>query len=215
MWRMQTRLALGILLIAGGILFLLQNMGIIRQGGDLFWTLVFLAAAAVFGYMYWTDRSQWWPLIPGLAFLGIAVTIFLGWALPAVGEAWGGAFFLAAMGAAFWIVYATSHERWWAIIPGGTLVTLALVAGLTPLIGEAFDGGAILFFGLGVTFGLLYYLPKPGGRFQWALIPAAVLLLMGAALSMAAVSWLRFAWPVVLIGLGLVLVFRSVARARA
>ncbi len=215
MWRVQTRLALGILLVAGGVLFLLQNLGIVRQGGDLFWTLAFAAAGAVFLYIYWMERSQWWALFPGLAFLGIAGTIFLNWAVPAVGGDWGGAFFLAALAAAFWILYATSHERWWAIIPGGTLVTLALVAGLTPLIGKAFDGGAILFIGLGATFALLYYLPKPGGRYQWALIPAAVLLLMGAALSVAAVSFLRFAWPVVLIGLGLFLVYRSVSRAKA
>ncbi len=215
MWRMQTRLALAILLIAGGVLFLLQNLGVVRQGGDLFWTLAFTAAGGVFLYVFGLNRNQWWALIPALTFLGIAGTIFLGWALPAPASELGGAFFLAALGAAFWVIYLASTDRWWAIIPGGTLVTLALVAGLGTFIGSGFDGGAILFLGLAATFALLYYLPKPAGKLPWALIPAVVFLLLGAALSLAAVSVMRFAWPVVLIGLGLFLVYRAVRRGQA
>ncbi len=215
MWRMRTRLALAIVLIVGGALFLLQNLGVIRGGSEIFWTLAFAAAGAIFLYVYGGDRTQWWALIPGLTLLGIAVTIFMAWALPGIGGALGGAFVLAAIGGAFWVIYATSQDRWWAIIPGGTLVTLAFVAAIGAILGEAFDSAAILFIGLGLTFGLVYYLPKPGGRSQWALIPAAVLLLMGAAFSVAAVSALRFAWPVVLICLGLFLVYRAMRRGQA
>jgi len=95
--------------------------------------------------------------------------------LPDVPETLGGVLFLAAIGLAFWVIYFTKRELWWAVIPGGAMFTLALVAGLESVF-EGAEMGGVFFLGLGLTFVLLYFVPTPQGRMKWALIPAAVLL---------------------------------------
>lgn len=47
------------------------------------------------------------------------------------------------------------------------------------------------------------------GRIKWALIPAAVLLVMGLLLGAAAAPLLNYLWPVALILAGLYHVFRT------
>ena len=37
--------------------------------------------------------------------------------------------FLGTIGLSFWVIYLTRRDFWWAVIPGGALMTLALVAG--------------------------------------------------------------------------------------
>jgi hypothetical protein len=56
----------------------------------------------------------------------------------------GRALFLAALSLAFWAVYLTRREQWWAIIPGGALATLALVAALDTIKLPIDTGGIFL-----------------------------------------------------------------------
>lgn len=99
-------------------------------------------------------------------------------------------------------------KNWWAIIPGGVMLTLALIAGLASVL-EGIETGGVFFLGLGLTFGLLSFVPTPQGRMKWALIPAAVLLVMGLLLGAAASPFLNYLWPVALILLGLYHIFRT------
>jgi hypothetical protein len=158
--------------------------------------------------VFLTNRALWWAIIPGVTLIGLAALIALDQLLPTVGEVAGGALFLGAMGLSFWVIYLTNREHWWAVIPGGVLFTLALVAGLS----SVFDGletGGILFLGLGLTFGLLSVVPTPQGQMKWALIPAAVLSVMGLLVLGAAVSLIGYIWPMALILIGLFLLLRT------
>jgi hypothetical protein len=117
------------------------------------------------------------------------------------------------IGLAFWIVYFTNREYWWAVIPGGTLVTLGLVAGATSIWGGVELGG-LFFVGLGLTFLLVAVLPTPQGQMKWAYIPAVVLLAMGALIWLAATSLLQYLWPLALIAAGGYLLWRAYGKRR-
>ena len=196
-----------ILLIIVGILLLLQNFGILGGVVALIWSLIFAAGGLIFLYMFLTNRANWWAIIPGFTLLGLAALITLDQFLPRVGDALGGTIFLGGIGLAFWVIYFLNREHWWAVIPGGVMFTVALIAGLDAVF-EGAETGGVLFLGLGLTFGLLSLLPTPQGRMRWALIPAAVLLVMGLLITAAATGILEYLWPAALIVVGLYLLFR-------
>jgi hypothetical protein len=70
--------------------------------------------------------------------------------------------------------------------------------------------GGVFFFGLGLTFALLAILPTPEGRLTWAIIPAIVLLVMGALITAAAAQLINYLWPVALVLGGLYLLYRVI-----
>jgi hypothetical protein len=207
MRQFQVRIVGGILLIAAGALFLLQNFGIFAVG-DYLWPFLFGAGGLVFLYVFLTDRANWWAIIPGFTLLGLAAMKALDQLIPQIGETWGAALFLGGIGLAFWVVYFTNREHWWAVIPGGVLFTIALVAGLSSIL-EGIETGGVFFLGLGLTFALLSFLPTPEGRMKWALIPAGVLLVMGLLITAAATAIINYLWPAALILGGIYLLFRA------
>jgi hypothetical protein len=213
MRRWEVRGVGGGLLIAVGVLFLLQNLGFLGGSLALLWALLFAAGGVVFLYVLLTDRANWWAVFPGFALLSLAGTIALDRFVPWVGGNWGGALFLGGIGLAFWVLYFINREHWWAVIPGGVLFTLALVTGLSSVF-EGLEVSGVFFLGLGLTFGLLSLVPTPEGRMKWALIPAAVLLVMGLLVTAAATAILDYLWPVALILVGVYVIFRTLAPRR-
>jgi hypothetical protein len=155
MKRIDRSLLLGFVLAGAGMLFLLENLGVLGPLENTFWALSFGAGGAVFLVALARNREPWWAAIPGCALLGIGLLIALDDLAPAVAGNWGGALFLGMLSLGFWMIYLISRARWWAIIPGGALLTLALVAGLSVTIaGE--DLGWLFFLGLSATFCLVY-----------------------------------------------------------
>ena len=207
MKRMDVRILIGALLIAAGILFLLQTFNIIPDAWGILWTAAFLVGSGIFFYVYVTDRQQWWALIPAMTLLGLAGTAIVESYLPGISNL-GGALFLGGIGLSFWIIYFTNREFWWAIIPGGVLLTLAAVAGLEDYI-DGDSGGGVFFMGLAITFLLVALLAKPRESFWWAYIPAGVLFVMGVFLIGPLQSVFNYVWPVALILLGGILLFRN------
>lgn len=194
-----------VLILAGGLL-LLQSLGVL-PGAGLLWPVLFGAAGVAFLYVFFRNRDGWWAAIPGFGLLGLTAAAAWDGLGPGPDE-WGGVMFLGGIGLGFVAAYLAGRERWWALIPGGVLLTLALVAGLSTGLGEAAAGG-VLFLGFAVTFGLLAVLPTPDGPMRWPLVPAAVLLLLGVLVTVEATTVLNFVWPVALIFGGLYLVFRA------
>jgi hypothetical protein len=128
MKRFDPRIIIGTLLILAGGLGFLQAFGFLEDASDIFWGIVFLAAGAVFLFLFAGSFASggWWAAFPGFVLAGIGVLILLPDALDSIG----GAIFLGAIGLSFWAVYLTGRDRWWAIIPGGVLFTLAIVSAL-------------------------------------------------------------------------------------
>lgn len=195
MRRIDPRLLIGILLVVGGVLSLLDVQGIISNGGGIFWGLVFGAGALVFLYMLWNDRGSWWAAFPAFTLLGLALSSFL----PESLEAYDGLVFFAGISCGFWWVYFADRQQWWAIIPAGLLLTLGIVSALDEVTGM--DTGGSFFLGLGLTFLLVAILPGPGSR-SWALIPGTILLLFGVVIGTPFFGVADYFWPAVLILLG-------------
>jgi hypothetical protein len=212
MKRFDWRVLVGILLVVVGGLLLLQTFNIFRFVWEVVWAVLFLAGGAVFLVVYLGREQDWWAVIPGMALLGIGALI--GLSVLGLADEIGGAIFLGALSLAFWLVYLRRREHWWAVIPGGVLATLAVVAGLEQVIPWAETGG-IFFMGLALTFGLVYLLPTPQGQMTWALIPAAVLFVVGLIVVLATSSVVQYLWPLALILVGGYLVLRALRRAGA
>ena len=208
MKRFEASAAWGVLLIAGGVLFLLQNLGILGGGLGLVLALLFAAAGVLFLYVFLNDRANWWAVIPGCVLLSLGILIGLDELAPMVSSNLGGALVLGSISLSFWTIYFTKREYWWAIIPGGIMLTLAIIT-IVESVARELEVGGILFLGMGATFGILSLLPNPQGRMKWPLIPAAVLLLMGVLLTAASASVLNYIWPTALVLAGFYLIYRS------
>jgi hypothetical protein len=208
MRRIGPRVVLSLLLIGAGILFLFQNLGFLEDAGSLFWALAFAVGGGIFLYVYLIDRSHWWAVIPGLTLLGIGEIIAVSAFLPQYEDILGAPVFMGFISLSFWIIYLTNRENWWAVIPGGVLLSIAIFIGLESLF-PGVEMVGVFFLGLGLTFVLLAYLPTPGGRMRWALIPAGVLLLMGVIFIGAEVSALEIIGPAALVLAGLYLIYRT------
>jgi hypothetical protein len=201
----QSRLILGGALILAGILFLLQELNILGNAFQYLWLIIMAAGGGVFIWIYFTKKEQWWAIIPGLTLLGLSLS-GLGSLLNFYpGSNWTGAVFLGCIGLAFWLIYLRRQDQWWAIIPGGVLLTLAAVAGLENIL----DWSEVIFFlGLAGTFALVGILPNQLDT-RWAFIPAAVLAVLGIALFAPFKSAMLLIWPVALIALGVYILFRN------
>ncbi len=209
MRKIEPRIVFSILLIGAGILFLLQNLGFLEDAGAVFWALAFAVGGGVFLYIYLTDRTNWWAVIPGLTLLGIGEIIAVSNFLPQYEDILGAPVFMVFISLSFWIIYLTNRENWWAIIPGGVLLSIGIFIGLDSLFPEV-DMVGFFFLGMGLTFGVLAYLPARQEWMKWALVPAGVLLLMGVIFLGNAFSALEVIAPGVLVLVGLYLIYRTV-----
>lgn len=205
MRRIDPRLLIGILLVVGGVLSLLDVQGIISNAGGIFWGLLFAAGGLVFLYLLSSDPNNWWAAFPGFTLLGLAASSFL----PESLEAYDGLVFFAGISLGFWWVYFTDRGRWWAIIPAGVLLTLGIVSALDEVSG--IETGGSFFLGLGLTFILVAVLPGEGNR-SWALIPGTILLVFGALLGTPFFGLAEYFWPALLILLGGYFVFQFFRR---
>jgi len=222
--RIQLRVVGGWLLIAGGLLALLQTLGILTTGANLPLALLLGAGGVLFIYVLFTAPSQkWWAAIPGVILLDAAALVVLGLLFPEMGcsahlgglvfscSDLAGTVFLAGIGLSFWVVYVANRAQWWAVIPAGVLTTLAAVTLVSRQVHGGVTGGVFL-VGLGLTFVLVALLPSPQGKMGWAFIPAGLLLLMGVFLIGALSAFTNYVWALTLIGIGAWLLLRALRR---
>jgi hypothetical protein len=193
----------GFFLVAAGIVLLTQTLGLLPSpNADIIGVIFAVGGFAVLA-SYVAIRAHWWTLIVGMTLLGIGAAILLP-------GAWGGAIFLGGIGLAFVLVALTDAKRWWAIIPAGTLLTLALIA----LLGDAVSGtfsGALLFFGLAATFGVLAIVSVQTHKRTWPIYPAIGCLLFGLLVATTGGAG-AVVWPLILVALGVFLLIRASTR---
>jgi len=199
----------GSVLILAGIVFLLQNLGILPAGN-----LLIAAGAGLVGVLFvglfLGDRKQWWAIIPAIALIALAALMLMDIFFPGAAASWGGSFFLGVIGLSFLAVYITHREHWWALIPGGVMVTLAVVAGLGSNIEDDAITGGVFFLGLGMTFLLVAILPNPAGKMTWAFIPAAVLVILGMSMVAFTANLIPYLVALIFIVVGALLLIRAV-----
>lgn len=144
------------LIIGLGALLLLTTTGLLGAVSSLIWLIVLFVGAGVF-YLSSKRRLTRWQRLFGFVLIGVIGVM--------TGGRFSGVATLGFPALAFILVYLKNQRAWWALIPGGTLASLALLI----LLGE---GATILFLGLAATFTLLYLRPVQRGGKRWALYPA-------------------------------------------
>lgn len=178
----RSNLFWGILLIGGGALLLLQQMGYMDQFADRDWMWIFgfISLAAFIGY----GMSQWkeWPwLFPAGVFGGLAVTV--GLATSGTDNAAIGSPLFFGLLLPFLAAYLTDRvHNWWALIPGGVMLFLALTTLLVDNIGGEWIGTMILLV-IALSF-LAVYLSNR--THVWALLVAYIMGVISLAPAMAA-----------------------------
>ena len=203
----QASIIAGVVLMSVGLLLLLDLLGIVGSAVYLP-ALIFAAVGVVFLSLFLRSRENWWAAIPGSVFLGLAAVIT---ATQFLDGGAGAAFLFLFMAAGFAAVYLRERANWWALIPAGVMLTLAAVVALPQEL-QGTPVAAVLFLGLAATFGLLSLIPVrtdgPPVRMKWALIPAAVLAVLGTIFAlqpMALPIAADFAVPAVMILAGIAL----------
>jgi len=217
-------IVLGVVLIALGVLALLQNLGILNlsdvlpyisiESGDVIGTLLvtlfFAGVGLIFLVVFVVNMHRnWWAVIPGFTLMGLAALIAFG---NRMGEA-GAGMFLGAIGLSFLVIYLVRREFWWAVIPAGVLLTLAfMVPVISAFPGAPMLGPAFLFIGLALTFLLVYLLPSEEERRTWALYPAGILAIIGVLLLLSLGNLINILGGLALIAGGGYLMLRAARR---
>ncbi len=171
----------GILLIGGGILALADQLGYIENLSPTLWIFVFALVSLLGFFNYATSGfKQWSWLFPAGIFGGLAVMVALlnsHFDNPAIASA---LFFGLLL--PFAAAYLTDRTRnWWALIPGGVMLFIALTTLLVDNVGGEWIGALFLFL-FGLAFLAVYFNNRT--RF-WALIVAYVFGVLSIAPAMA------------------------------
>ncbi len=209
-----SRVTIGVLLILLGTLLLLQSLGFVTGTlGNAVWGLLLGLGGALFTRLALRHKVQWWWWLPGLGMFGLAAANFMELLAPALAERFAGLLVLGGLGLGFVLIYLTQSINWWALIPGGVMLTLGVISVVEnqPLAGFKTDG--LFFLGLGLTFLVLWLIPTPFGRLTWAILPALPLLIFGLWLgfNQDPAIW-NIIWPAAILLVGLWLLGRGFRR---
>lgn len=204
------RYTLGALLIVLGILFLLQTLGTITFADDVLG--IGIGAVFCFGGLTFLSvliqnkEENWWAAIPGIILFFLGLIIIIPILFPRAADGFIGGLFLAGISLSFWVVYLITPKNWWAIIPGGVMLTIAAMTIFENL--ESLMSGGLFFLGLGATFALVALLPGEDNKMTWPWIPAGILAGMGILLALSAENLLIYVVPTALIVIGIFLVVK-------
>lgn len=161
----------GLLLIGAGAVALAQQMGYIERFTDpQFWIGVFalVSLVAVIEYAL-SGWKQWGWLFPAGVFGGLALVITL--ATNDVGSAAVATPLFVGLLIPFAAAYLTDRaHNWWALIPGGVMLFLALVTLLVDTVGGEWIGAMLLLL-IGLVFLAVYLNNRTR---TWALLVAYI-----------------------------------------
>lgn len=91
---------------------------------------------------------------------------------------------LAGAGASFFVGYVTAADQWWRLIPGWTMLALAVMLFLSTLPAPPVRLiAALLFWGMALAFGQIYWLQRL--HHWWAIIPGGFMFVLGATIALS------------------------------
>jgi hypothetical protein len=194
------RVLWGLLLVLAGVVFLLDSIGTISIG-DYQWAIILVIGGLAFLSVFFADRQHWWALFPAFGLLIGGTILFFESSFPWISSDFGGAIALGGIGLAFLLIFLSNFKNWWALIPAGVLFSLAAMFVL------GFESGGVFLIGLGLTFGVLGFIPTEHGSMRWAFIPAVVLILLGIFITLAVYNLFAVLWPLALIAAGVMIIY--------
>jgi hypothetical protein len=167
----------GLLLIGAGLLALADQMGYVDSFSPQTWMIIF-AGISLLGLVSYalSGFKQWGWLFPAGIFGGLAVIIAL--AEANVNSAAVASPLFIGLTIPFAAAYLTDRARnWWALIPGGVMLFLALTTLLVDSAGGEWVGALFLFM-IAISFLLVYLNNRTR---LWALIVAYAMAVLGIA----------------------------------
>jgi len=194
------RILWGLLLILAGVLFLLNSIGTITIG-EYQWAILLGIGGLAFLSVFISDRNHWWALFPAFGLLIGGSIVYLENTYLTIPGDIAGAIALGGIGLAFLLIFLTKFSNWWALIPAGVLFSLTAVF----LLGAESSG--VFLVGLGLTFGVIGFVPTEQGRMRWAFIPAVILIIIGLVMLIASFDLFALLWPLGLIAAGLLIIY--------
>ena len=171
----------GLLLIIGGGVALAQQFGYMDQLPESAWMWVFALISLVALVSYLTSGlKEWGWLFPAGVFGGLAVTVAL--ATNNVDSAAVGSPLFFGLLIPFAAAYLTDRTRnWWALIPGGVMLFLAMTTLLVDNVGGEWVGSLFLFL-IALSFFVVY---MNNHSRTWALLVAYIMFVLSIAPAMA------------------------------
>jgi hypothetical protein len=134
--RDRDRTVLALILIGGGLLFLLDQLRLFGGFGNL----VLLLIGGIFMYAYFSTKPGYRIgfLIPGAILIGLGVGEVLK-SLPFPNLIAGGDISALTLGLGFCLIWFFERKHWWALIPGGILIlssisSMWIIGNLWPLV---------------------------------------------------------------------------------
>ncbi len=172
----------GTLLIGAGVLALARELGYINNNSPLLWAAIFavVSLVALVNYVL-SGWRKWWWLFPTGIFGGLAVTLALASANIDKAAIASPLFFGLIL--PFAAAYLVDRARnWWALIPGGVMIFLALTTLLVDSTVSDEWVGSLFLWMISASF-LIVYLSNRARI--WALIVAYATFILGIAPLMA------------------------------
>ena len=148
-------------------------------------------------------------MAPGLILIALGALFFLVQVTGVGGEA-----VVAVIGGAFLIAYASTRQYGF-LVPGGIMTGLGL--GIV-LESQATTAGGVVVIGLGVGFLSIYVIDlfvRGGFAMWWPIIPGGILTAIGILVEAdqaEILSELEWAWPLVLVAIGVMVLVRQSRR---
>ena len=178
---MNIRRAFALILIAAGVLVLLQTTGVVVGDTGQVISLVLLVALGIFfTAMYFPARRQWFWVALGLGCFSFALGNVI-YFLPDLDEYFREVLIFTGLGISFLTIYLHNRMNWWSMFPAGLLISLGVNQWVEQSYPD-FASGGVLVIGLGLSFLVLFLVPTPVGRLKFALLPAVILLAIGTVI---------------------------------
>jgi hypothetical protein len=198
-------------LVWGGLLILFGVVGLVATFISLTaWVWVVVLAVAGLGAfgVYLMDRSERALLIPAYVLWVVALMVAL-ITLNVLNDEFVATYVLAAIALPFLIVFLRNRAQWPMLIPAYVLVAVGVMVGLigTGVLDELLIPAYVM-FAIAIPF-FWVYVRNP--KQWWALIPGAVMAVIGLAFLIAESS-VQYVAPVVLILVGVWILARQFPR---
>lgn len=212
MQKNSARIWLGIGLIVIGVLILMDEFRWFYFREELIVAVAFALCGVALLSSYSRDKMVW-KLICGLIGLFVGFVIFLEHSRIVTDDYLGGVI-LWLLAGGFLTVYMRNSKLWWAVIPGGILLTLGAMVMLEETFWRfRYYSESFFFLGAALTFAYLYKIRTPENKLNWAKWPAMV------AVAICGITLLDewfyyfnledYIAPAVLIAIGLFLIGRN------
>lgn len=192
-----SRVFWGIVLILSGAIALAQGQGYLNDLPNVVWAVAFgiIAIAALVVYLV-GEKKNWPILFPFGIFGALAVMLALEDTLS--DNAWIAGLLFVGIGLPFVVAYFLDRAKhWWAIIPAGIMLFLAITISILDNFRDEWVGTA-LFLILALVFFLVYLSHKK----TWAILVAYIMLVLSPLPVLDLTAYSEISGAVLFFGIG-------------